>query len=69
MRLQPGDPAPAFTAVDFNGQTRQLSDFVIAPNQTVSLAYHGRDVGDHLPLETIHLWLEKPGPEAIGKKP
>jgi peroxiredoxin len=45
------------------------ADFLIGPNHTVELAYYGSDVGDHLPLKTIHRWLAKLGPEASGRRP
>jgi len=34
------------------------ADFLIGPDLTVQVAYYGNDIGDHLPVEKINLWLE-----------
>ena len=34
------------------------ADFLIGPDLTVSRAYYGRDIGDHLPLSAIESWLQ-----------
>jgi hypothetical protein len=33
------------------------ADFVIGPDLTVQVADYGNDIGDHLPVEKINLWL------------
>ena len=35
------------------------ADFLIGPDLTISRAYYGRDIGDHLPLSEIESWLEE----------
>ena len=34
------------------------ADFLIGPDLTVQVAYYGKDIGDHLPVERIHEWLD-----------
>ena len=33
------------------------ADFLIGPDLTVQVAYYGKDIGDHLPVERINGWL------------
>ena len=35
------------------------ADFLIDENHKISVAYYGKDIGDHLPLEEIESWLLK----------
>jgi peroxiredoxin len=34
------------------------ADFLIGPDLTVQVAYYGKDIGDHLPVERINGWLD-----------
>ena len=34
------------------------ADFLIGPDLTVQVAYDGKDMGDHLPIEKIYHWLD-----------
>ena len=34
------------------------ADFLIGPDLTVQVAYYGKDIGDHLPIERINEWLD-----------
>ena len=35
------------------------ADFLIDENHKISIAYYGKDIGDHLPLDEIESWLLK----------
>ena len=35
------------------------ADFLIGPNQMVREAYYGKDIGDHMPMNTIERWLRE----------
>ena len=40
------------------GAISQLpAEFLIGPDQTIARAYYGKDIGDHLPLEEIDVWV------------
>ena len=34
------------------------ADFLIGPDLTVQMAYYGKDIGDHLPIQRIDEWLD-----------
>jgi peroxiredoxin len=34
------------------------ADFLICPDLTIQVAYYGKDIGDHLPIQKIHEWLD-----------
>ncbi len=34
------------------------ADFLIGPDLTVQVAYYGKDIGDHLPIQRIDEWLD-----------
>jgi len=34
------------------------ADFLIGPDLTVKVAYYGKDIGDHLPIQRIDEWLD-----------
>ncbi|HUT86973.1 MAG TPA: peroxiredoxin-like family protein [Candidatus Heimdallarchaeota archaeon] len=36
------------------------ADFLVGPDLTIERAYYGADIGDHLTLEEIEAWLERP---------
>jgi len=35
------------------------ADFLIGPDLKIEVAYYGKDIGDHIPIEEIHKWLDK----------
>lgn len=41
------------------GIHRIPADFLVRPNGTIAVAYYGRDIGDHLPLERIERYLQE----------
>jgi thioredoxin-dependent peroxiredoxin len=43
------------------GIHRIPADFLIAPDGRIRVAYYGRDIGDHVPIETIEAELENAG--------
>jgi len=67
-----GDAARAvamgFTPKDIDGDKDLIpGDFLIDAEGIVRIAYYGRDIGDHLPLERIETWLDVAGPEGTPK--
>ncbi|MFQ5448145.1 MAG: redoxin domain-containing protein [Saprospiraceae bacterium] len=47
-----------FLKLDIDGRMAMLpADFLINEDMEVVLAYYGRDIGDHLPVETIEQWI------------
>jgi peroxiredoxin len=34
------------------------ADFLICPDLTIQVAYYGKDIGDHLPIQKIDEWLD-----------
>jgi len=45
-----------------DGLVTQLpAEFLIGPEGKIQIAYYGRDIGDHLPIEEIDRWLDDPG--------
>lgn len=47
------------------GIHRIPADFIIDPHGRIAVAYYGRDIGDHLPLEIIERQLQKVRDEKI----
>jgi peroxiredoxin len=46
--------AEGFLPGTIEGEVQRLpADFLIAPDGRVQCAYYGRDIGDHLPLESL----------------
>ncbi len=38
---------------------RVPADFLIAPDGRIAVAHYGKDIDDHLPLETVEAWLHR----------
>ncbi len=35
------------------------ADFLIGPDLKIEVAYYGKDIGDHIPIDDIYKWLSK----------
>lgn len=50
-----------FLSISSDGDRKLIpADFLVGPDLTIERAYYGADIGDHLPLEEIEAWLERP---------